>query len=138
MRKHSSFIPVWVALLMMHLVSCAEPRQASMANLRLTSDSEGNVPTLVYSPADTVYTFCDLTNATSRARVEIKIRALAAEGYLPDEIIVESGYGVFSDQYFTGPYGVSWSYGPAWPVGLYEADYFLNGTFIGGVPFSVR
>jgi hypothetical protein len=102
-----------MALVASSLVSCSEPREASMTNLRLTSDSEGAVPTLTYSPTDDIYAFCDLTDASSRTQVEVKIRALTFEGILPDAVIVESGYGVFSTRYFTGPYEVTLAYRPA-------------------------
>ena len=120
------------------LASCAEPRVAAMTNLRLTSDPGGTIPTLVYSPTDIVYAFCDLTDASAHTRVEVKIRTLAAEGNLPDATIAEIESGEISRRYFSGPYGITLSYGPAWPTGLYQADYFLDGTYVGGIEFSIR
>lgn len=109
-----------------------------MTNLRLTSDPEGTIPTLVYSPSDVIYAFCDLTDASSRTRVAVKIRTLAAKGNLPDAVIAEIESGEISRRLNSGPYGISLAYGPAWPIGLYQADYFLDGTYIGGIAFSIR
>ena len=132
-------IPVTLAgFIALILVSCAEPRAASMTNLRLTSDAEGTTPTLVYSPTDIIYVFCDLTDASAHTRVEVKVRTLAAEGNLPDATIAETESGEISRRYYSGPYGITLSYGPAWPIGLYQADYFLDGTYIGGLAFSIR
>jgi len=110
----------------------------SLDNLRMAFDEDGNNPTTVFAPSDIFYVVGDLNNAPAGTVVDAKWLAVQIEGYEPDELIYEQSISDFTEESFTGTIYFQLSNDSGWPVGEYKVDLYLDGNFVGSVPFSVQ
>jgi hypothetical protein len=112
--------------------------EISLENLRMSFDEDGNVTTTVFSSSDIFYAVGELNNAPAGTVVEAKWLAVEIEGYDPGELIYEQAINDFTDESFSGTIYFQLSNDSGWPVGEYKVDVYLDGNFIGSVPFSVQ
>jgi len=136
--------PVLLALLTLVIATLAcsfvtgSAEGVSLENLRMAFDEDGNNPTTVFAPSDIFYVVGDLNNAPAGTVVDAKWLAAQIEGYEPDELIYEQTIGDFTEESFTGTIYFQLSNDSGWPVGEYKVDLYLDGNFVGSVPFSVQ
>lgn len=137
-------LPIFLAFLALLIASLAcnfvagGSKEISLENLRMAFDEEGNNPTNVYSPSDVFYAVGDLNNAPAGTVVEAQWIAVQIDGYEPGELIYEQAINDFTDESFSGTIYFQLSSDDGWPNGEYKIDVYLNGSFVGSVPFSVR
>lgn len=112
--------------------------EMSLENLRMAFDEDGNNPTNVFSSSDIFYVVGELKNAPAGTVVEAKWLAAQIEGYESGELIYEQSIADFTDENFNGTIYFQLSNNAGWPVGEYQADIYVDGTFVQSVPFSVR
>ena len=136
--------PVLLALLVLLIATLAcnlvagDPEVLSLENLRMAFDEDGNNPTTVFAPSDIFYVVGDLNNAPAGTLVDAKWLAVQIEGYEADELIYEQTISDFTEESFTGSIYFQLSNDNGWPVGDYKVDVYLDGNFVGSVPFSVQ
>jgi len=111
---------------------------ASLENLHMAFDQDGNNPTTVFSPSDVFYVVGDLNNAPAGTVVEAQWRAVQIEGYEADELIYEQTINDFTEESFTGTIYFQLSNDTGWPAGDYKADVYLDGNFVESAPFRVQ
>ncbi len=114
------------------------PRETSLENLRMAFDEDGNDLTTVFAPSDVFYAVGDLKNAPAGTIVDAKWLAVQIEGYESGELIYEQTIDDFTEENFTGTIYFQLSNDIGWSVGEYKVDVYLNGSFVGSVPFSVQ
>lgn len=141
MKKIHPLLLAMFALLVAALAcnfAAGDPESVSLENLRMAFDEDGNNPTTVFAPSDIFYVVGDLSNAPAGTVVDANWRAVQIEGYDPDELIYEQTINDFTDESFTGTIYFQLSNDSGWPVGEYKVDLYLDGNFVGSVPFSVQ
>ncbi len=114
------------------------PRETSLENLRMALDEDGNDLTTVFAPSDVFYAVGDLKNAPAGTIVDAKWLAVQIDGYEPGELVFEQTIDDFTEENFTGTIYFQLSNDIGWSVGEYKVDVYLNGNFVGSVPFSVQ
>jgi len=112
--------------------------EMSLENLRMAFDEDGNDPTTEFSSSDIFYVVGELKNAPAGTVVEAKWLAAQIEGYESGELIYEQSIADFTEENFNGTIYFQLSNNAGWPVGEYQADIYVDGTFVQSVPFSVR
>ncbi len=111
---------------------------ASLENLHMAFDQDGNNSTTVFSPSDVFYVVGDLNNAPAGTVVQAQWRAAQIEGYQADELIYEQTISDFTEESFTGTIYFQLSNDSSWPAGDYKVDLYLDDNFVESVPFSVQ
>lgn len=114
------------------------PRETSLENLRMAFDEDGNDLTTVFAPSDVFYAVGDLKNAPAGTIVDAKWLAVQIDGYESGELVYEQTIDDFTEENFTGTIYFQLSNDIGWSVGEYKVDVYLNGNFVGSVPFSVQ
>ncbi|MBN1451401.1 MAG: hypothetical protein JW963_10335 [Anaerolineales bacterium] len=114
------------------------PKETSLENLRTAFDEDGNTPTTVFAPSDVFYVVGDLSNAPAGTIVQAKWLAVQIEGYESGELVYEQTINDFTEESFTGTIYFQLSNDVGWSVGEYKVDVYLDGNFVGSVPFSVQ
>ena len=132
-----AFLVLLVASLACNLVT-GGLAEMSLENLRMAFDEDGNDPTTEFSSSDVFYVVGDLKNAPAGTVVEAKWLAAQIEGYESGELIYEQSIADFTEESFTGTIYFQLSNDAGWPVGEYQADIYVDGTFVQSVPFSVQ
>ena len=112
--------------------------EVSLENLRMAFDEDGNDLTTEFSSSDIFYVVGELKNAPAGTVVEAKWLAEQIEGYESGELIYEQSIADFTEESFTGTIYFQLSNDAGWPVGEYQADIYVDGTFVQSVPFSVQ
>ena len=128
---------IWISTLACNLVT-GGPKEVSLENLRMAFDEDGNNPTTVYASSDVFFAVGDLKDAPAGTVVEAKWLAVQIEGYEAGELVYEQTINDFTEENFTGTIYFQLSNDIGWAVGEYKVDIYLNGNFVGSVPFSVR
>jgi hypothetical protein len=113
-------------------------KEIGLENLRMAFDEDGNNPTTVFAPSDVFYIVGDLKNAPAGTVVEAKWLAVQIEGYESGELVYEQTINDFTEESFTGTIYFQLSNDIGWSVGEYKVDVYLDGNFVGSVPFSVQ
>ena len=132
-----AFFALLVATLACSLVT-GGPREISLENLRMAFDEDGNNLTTVFAPSDVFYAVGDLKNAPAGTIVDVKWLAVQIDGYESGELVYEQTIDDFTEENFTGTIYFQLSNDIGWTVGEYKVDVYLNGNFVGTVPFSVQ
>jgi serine/threonine protein kinase len=106
-----------------------------LENLYTALDQEGTQPTTVFSSTDMFYIHGDLVNAPEEVSLKIEWTAVEAEDTEPYKSIGE--YELTLDE------GGFWfSLTPKedspWPVGIYQAEFFIDGELANTIEFQVR
>jgi len=113
-------------------------KEIGLENLRMAFDQDGNNPTTVFAPSDVFYAVGDLKNAPAGTTVEAKWLAVQIEGYESGELIYEQTINDFTEESFNGAIYFQLSNDAGWSVGGYKVDVYLDGNFVGSLPFSVQ
>ena len=132
-----AFFALLVTTLACSLVT-GGPRETSLENLRMAFDEDGNNLTTVFAPSDVFYAVGDLKNAPAGTIVDAKWLAVQIDGYESGELVYEQTIDDFTEENFTGTIYFQLSNDIGWTVGEYKVDVYLNGNFVGTVPFSVQ
>ena len=141
MRKNLQALLALVVLLIATLACnfvTGDAGGVSLENLRMAFDEDGKNPTTVFTPSDVFYVVGDLNNAPAGTVVKAEWLAVQIEGYETDELIYEQTISDFTEESFTGLIFFQLSNDSGWPVGEYKVDVYLDGAFVGSVPFSVQ
>ena len=112
--------------------------EMSLENLRMAFDEDGNDLTTEFSSSDIFYVVGELKNAPAGTVIEAKWLAAQIEGYESGELIYEQSIADFTEENFNGTIYFQLSNNAGWPVGEYQADIYVDGTFVQSVPFSVQ
>ena len=112
--------------------------EVSLENLRMAFDEDGNDLTTEFSSSDIFYVVGELKNAPAGTVIEAKWLAAQIEGYESGELIYEQSIADFTEENFNGTIYFQLSNNAGWPVGEYQADIYVDGTFVQSVPFSVQ
>jgi hypothetical protein len=137
-------LPVLLAAVALFIATLAcslftgRPAEMSLEGLHMAFDENGKSPTTVFSPTDIFYVVGDLQNAPAGTVVEAKWLAVQIEGYAPGELIYEQAISDFTEESFSGTIYFQLSNDSGWPTGEYQADIYLDGTFVQSASFSVR
>jgi hypothetical protein len=102
--------------------------------LSLARDAVGNDPTTVFQSDETFHLVGSLLNSAGGTKVKVIWSAIAVEGGSPQGVIDEQeqelGSGEFSFAFDSAL--------PAWPVGSYSVDVFLDGSLVQTLEFQVE
>jgi len=113
-------------------------KEIGLENLRMAFDEDGNNPTTVFASSDVFYVVGDLKNAPAGTVVEAKWLAAQIDGYDSGELIYEQAIDDFTEESFTGTIYFQLSNDSGWSAGEYKVYVYLDGNFVGSVPFSVQ
>ena len=141
MKKRLPVFFAWFALVIATLACnfvTGGPKVASLENLRMAFDQDGNNPTTVFAPTDVFYVVGDLKNAPASTVVKAQWLAVQIKGYEPNELIYEQTINDFTEKSFTGTIYFQLSNDAGWTVGAYKVDIYLDDNFVQSVSFSVQ
>ena len=125
--------------LVLAVIACGMfSQEMSLTNVRMAFDQDGNAPTTVFSPNDEFFAVGDLDNAPAGTIVAADWRAVAIEGYAPEELIFHQEINDFTDDLFTGTIYFQLSNDQGWQSGEYKVDVLMNDNLVETLYFSVR
>ena len=111
--------------------------EPTLANVRVTSDENGENVTTSFGAFDTVYVVGDLSNAVAGNQITSRWYAENVPGVDPNFFIDESSIDIGED-----PIDFVYFYFPApadgWPSGTYKVEVFFNGVLNSTVNFTVQ
>ena len=110
--------------------------EPSLTNPRMSTDSDGNNPTTVYSTNDTFYAVADLDNVETGSVVDATWYLVSAEEYDPGEI--ESSSVTIEDKNAVNYVSFELTSNDGWPVGEYKVELYLNAVLAHTLNFSVQ
>ncbi|MEO8084077.1 MAG: trypsin-like peptidase domain-containing protein, partial [Ardenticatenales bacterium] len=131
-RLRSALPRLSVFALLLATAACGSFSTASIKDLRLASDQNGDDETTTFATDDTFFVLGTLSNAPDDTKVKAKWIATDAEGQDPDTEIdsVEKTFG-------SGDITFKLTNDKAWPVGEYEAKIYLNDELNKTLTFEV-
>jgi hypothetical protein len=105
-----------------------------ITKLRMTNSESSDQTTTVFTPQDNFYLLGELSGSTGDTRLKAVWTAVDIEGYAPNSSIdsaeLTSGDGPFS-------FYLKRSL-PAWPVGSYKVDFYVDGNLYQSIDFTVK
>ncbi len=134
-KKLSVFLAV-LALMISTLACAMGGGEPSLTNPRMSTDSEGNNATTVYSPGDAFFAVADLSNVETGSVVDAKWYLVSAADYDPGEI--ESSTLTIEDKSLFNYVSFELTSVEAWPAGEYKVELYLNSTLAHTINFSVQ
>jgi hypothetical protein len=132
-------LPIFLALFALVLASmaCAFGGELGLSNLRMAFDEDGEQVTTTFSPNDAIYAVADLANAKAGDAVSTKWYAVSVEGEDPNTFIDESVINI-DQETFNGTVHFFFDAGQDWPAGTYAVEFYLNGTLVNTVNYTVQ
>lgn len=137
MNKRTFSIFLAVFALMAASLACSFGGELSLSNLRMAFDKDGKQITSTFSPNDAIYAVADLSNAVKGTSVLTKWYAVNAEGVAPNTLIDDSEIVIDQDS-FDGTVHFFFDAGKNWPAGTYSVEFYLNGTLVDTLTYSVQ
>ncbi len=138
MRSKKLSILLAVLALVISTLACSfgSGGEPSLTNPRMSTDSDGNNPTTVYSANDTFYAVADLDNVETGSVVDAKWYLVSAEEYDPGEIELSSV--TIEDKNAVNYVSFELTSKDGWPVGEYKVELYLNAVLAHTLNFSVQ
>jgi len=132
-------LPIFLALfaLVFASMACAFGGELSLTDLRMAYDEDGEQVTTSFSPNDAIYAVADLANAKAGDAVSTKWYAVSVEGEDPNTFIDESVITI-DQETFKSKVHFFFDAGQDWPVGTYAVEFYLNGTLVNTVTYTVQ
>ncbi len=133
-------IPILLAaltLVVSSLACLALGPEASLENLRMAYDENGDKVTSTFSNSDVFYAVADLSNAAQDTVVKAVWTAVDAADTDPDYEIQEQSLDI-TEESFSGSIYFQLLNDEAWPAGLYRIDLYLNDTLAQSIEFNVE
>jgi hypothetical protein len=134
-KKFSVLFAV-LALIISTLACAVGGGEPSLTNPRMSTDSEGNNATTVYSSSDIFHAVADLSNVETGSVIDAKWYLVSAADYDPGEI--ESSSVTIEDKSLYNYVSFELTSVDSWPVGEYKVELYLNGTLAHTMNFSVQ
>ncbi len=126
-----------VAMVAAILACNAVPLQATVSNIRMTTDETGKTTTSTYAPGDAFYVFADLSGLSQGQVIEARWYAVNTQGLDPNAELNTSDY-----KYQPGIgyiyFQLTTTDGSAWPTGSYKVEVYLDGSKVGETGFTVQ
>lgn len=132
-------LPIFLALfaLVFTTMACAFGGELGLSNLRMAYDEDGKQVTTSFSPNDAIYAVADLANAKAGDAVSTKWYAVSVEGQDPNTFIDESTINIDQETLNSNVH-FFFDAGQNWPAGTYAVEFYLNGTLINTVTYTVQ
>ena len=112
-----------------------EPDPASISNLQMAKDQEGQQPSTSFDPPDAFYVTFDLENPRPETTIKAVWKAVEVEGSEPDAVIKEQEESGFDT---SGGYYLQLSRTDGiWTPGKYKVEIALDGQPAGDLAFEV-
>ncbi len=108
----------------------------SVSNIRMTTDEDGNNPTVTYSPKQSFIVFVDLKGIPPGAVIEAKWYSVNGTGVTPNTLLNVSDF-TFQPGVKNVHFKLNATGGGGWPTGSYRVEIYLNGVKVDEVPFYV-
>lgn len=137
MKRSIPILLAVLALVFASLSCLAFGPQASMENLRMSYDENGDEVTSTFSDSDVFYAVVDLSNATQDTVVKAVWTAVDAADTDPEYEIREQALDI-TEESFSGSIYFQLLNDDAWPTGRYRIDLYLNDTLAQSIEFSVE
>lgn len=134
--KKLSILFAVIALVISTLACSFGAGEPSLTNPRMSTDSEGNNATTVYSSTDAFYAVADLSNVETGSIVDSKWYLVSSADYDPGELQTTSL--TIDDQNLYNYVSFELTSTEGWPVGEYKVELYLNGTLAHTLNFSVQ
>ncbi|MBI5950922.1 MAG: hypothetical protein HY865_04645 [Chloroflexi bacterium] len=134
--KKLSVLFAVIALVISTLACSLGGGEPSLDNPRLSTDSEGENPTTVYSSNDVFYAVADLNNIETGSVVDAKWYLVSATDYEAGEI--GSSSLTIEDKSLFNYVSFELTGVQPWPSGEYKVELYLNGTLAHSLNFSVQ
>jgi len=134
-RKFSVLLAV-IALVVSTLACSFGGGEPSLTNPRMSTDSEGNNATTVYSSSDAFYAVADLSNVETGSVVDAKWYLVSAADYDAGELQTTSL--TIEDKSLYNYVSFELTNDAGWPVGEYKVELYLDGTLSQTINFSVK
>ncbi len=138
MKNRAAIFLAMMTLVLVGLACGLFNQVMSLTNLRMAFDQDGNAPTTVFSSNDEFFAVGDLDNAPAGTLVTADWRAVAIDGYAPEELIFHQEINDFTDDLFTGSIYFQLSNDQGWQSGEYKVDVLLNDNLVETLYFNVR
>lgn len=132
-------LPIFLAIFALVLASlaCAFGGELGLSNLRMAHDEDGTQVTTSFGPNDAIYAVADLANAKAGDSISTKWYAVSVEGEAPNTFIDESTVSI-DQETFSGTVHFFFDAGQNWSPGTYAVEFYLNGSLINTVTYTVQ
>ncbi len=132
MKRLTLILMVPLTLILAAVACTLGPNEATIEGAFMASDEDGEEQTTVFTQADTIYAFVDVTGAMEETVTEAVWKVELAQGVEPELEIerqtLEGGgrliFSLFNDQ--------------PWPIGQYLVEIYLNEELTETLEFEVR
>ena len=138
MKSKSFSVLLAVFALMVSTLACSfgSGGEPALTNPRMSTDSDGNNATTVYSPGDIFYAVVDLSNVKTGSVVDAKWSLVSSAEY--DATELQSSSLTIDDKQAYTYLSFKLSNQEPWPVGEYKVELYLDGTLAHTINFSVK